>query len=498
VFAAWAVVGSSWVFPELSANSDEGVYLLQADAIAAGRLAPDAPAQDPEAYLPWFAVVRDSSYVVKYTPVHAAVLAAADVGFGSPRVALAAIAATQVVLITALARELGARRNAALLAAALFVISPIALLLSITFLAYGTSLVLLLATTLAALRAVRRRSRAAAAVAGALWGVATFARPYDGVLVALIVVAGVAFAMRRQVRDLAAPFAWALVGAVAPVVLFLLYNRAATGDLLQLPFTQLDPRDRLGFGLRAALPTDAPLDYTPARAVAALGRNLLLLVAWTGGGLLTCALAIEALARRRLRGGAVLVALLAVWPAGYLLFWGTYLTAYVWDGALFLGPYYYFPMVAALAIAAAVTLGELWRRRPLSGLVAAAGAVVLSAAVAVPALRDQLDRTSQRVAVADAVAANVGHDALVFVPPLYGNYLQNPFSFLRNTAELDGEIVYALDRGDAANRAVQAAHRARTAYRLVLGNGWSDQPGFQPDVRIERLPPIGRHPEREP
>ena len=55
----------------------------------------------------------------------------------------------------------------------------------------------------------------------------------------------------------------------------------------------------------------------------------------------------------------------------------------------------------------------------------------------------------------------VNYTAIIFVPPLYGSYLQNPFSFLRNRAEIGGDIVFALDRGDDANQA--RPERSRTA-----------------------------------
>jgi 4-amino-4-deoxy-L-arabinose transferase-like glycosyltransferase len=487
--ASWAVIGSAWIFPQLSANSDEGVYLLQADALARGHLAPPAPAADADVYLPWFAVERHGSYVLKYTPVHAAVIAGAESVFGSPRAALALIAAANVLLVIALARELGAGRRSALVAGALFLASPLVIQLSITYLAYGTSLALLLAAATAALRAARTAQPAFAAAAGIAWGFAVFARPYDALLGGIAIVAAVTLSRPRRRSELVRVGLWAGAGAVAPLLALLAFNHAMTGDALRLPFNLLESRDRPGFGLRRALPTDQPIDYTVTRAFSALGRNLLLVSAWTGGGLLACGLGIATLFRRQPRRGAFLAAILIVWPLGYLFFWGSYLTAYVWDGALFLGPYYYLPMIAAVAIAAAVGLVELWDWRPAIGAAAAALLLGLSAAVAIPALADQRDRTSQRAAVADAIHATVRAPAVVFVPPLYGPWLQNPFSFLRNRAEIGGDTVFALDRGDAANARVVQEFPHRAVYRLEIANGWSDQPGFVPQIEITRVSP---------
>ena len=73
------------------------------------------------------------------------------------------------------------------------------------------------------------------------------------------------------------------------------------------------------------------------------------------------------------------------------------------------------------------------------------------------------------------------------VPPLYGPYLQNPFSFLRNEPEIGGDVVFALDRGDDSNARVRSAYPERNSYRLIVANRWSDQPGFEPDVKVVQL-----------
>ncbi|MET0903840.1 MAG: hypothetical protein ABWZ52_11415 [Acidimicrobiales bacterium] len=488
----WAVVGSAWVLPELSANSDEGLYLLQAETLASGRLAPEAPSVDPASYQPWFSAERDGRYLLKYAPVHASVLAASDVATGSQRPALGAIAAAQVALVIALALELGAGHRAALLAGALFALAPLALQLDITYLSYGTSLALLLGAATLTARAWRTGARWAAVGAGLCWGLAAFARPYDAALmgVAMTAAAGVVLARRRvgQWQRLAPLVGLAALGAVGPLLASLGFNDAMTGDALQLPFQILEARDGPGLGLRRSLPTDGYVDYTLGRAVSSFGRNLLLVSAWGAGGLLGACLAVATLVRGRLRGGPLVVALLVVWSVGYALFWGSYVAAFLWDGALFLGPFYYLPMVAMLAIPAGVALDDLWRWRTAVAAFAVLGAGALSLAVVVPRLAEQHERSEPRSEVAEVLAREVEGPALVFVPPAYGPFLQNPLSFLRNQPGLDGRVLYAVDRGEAVNRRVQAAHPERRAYRLVLPAGWNDQPGFDPQARVEAVP----------
>ena len=158
------------------------------------------------------------------------------------------------------------------------------------------------------------------------------------------------------------------------------------------------------------------------------------------------------LVRGRLRGGPLVVAVLVVWSVGYALFWGSYVAAFLWDGALFLGPFDYLPMVAMLAIPAGVALDDLWVWRPAVAAVAVLGAGALTLAVVVPRLVEQHERSEPRSEVAEVLARELEGPALVFVPPAYGPFLQNPLSFLRNQPGLDGPVLYAVDGGEAVNR----------------------------------------------
>ena len=220
---------------------------------------------------------------------------------------------------------------------------------------------------------MRTNSRGAAVLAGLALGFAGFGRPYDAVLAGVAFGAAILFQERKRLTALVPLAACSALGIAVPAAMLLWFNHRTTGDPFQLPFNLLEPMDGPGFGERRMLAMDLPVDYTPSRAVSSLGRNLLLVVAWTAGGVLTAGLAVWALWRGRLERGGLLVALLVVWPIGYALFWGSYLTAFVWDGALFLGPYYYLPMGAALAVAGAVGLTDLFERHRALGALALVG-----------------------------------------------------------------------------------------------------------------------------
>ncbi len=449
-----------------------------------GRLQPPLPDAEAEAFVPWFASIEEESFVLKYTPVHAAAIAAVERLPGPDRLALGVIAAAQVFAVAALAAEIGVGGAKRALAAGLFAFSPLVLQLDITYLPYGTSLVLGVSALTLALRGARIGSAWSAIAAGLVWGVAFFARPYDGLLFLLVIA--VAILGRHGASGLVRAAWLGAAGAVVPVAGLLAFNGAATGDSFQLPFNLLEADDRLGFGERRALPSDAAVDFGLEEALSALGRNLFLVVVWTGGGLVAVALGFWALVRKRV-DRAALIALAVVWPIGYAFFWGSYLTAFVWDGALFLGPYYYLPLVVVVSTAAAVGLADLHRIEPRAAAAALAGMVVLSLAVILPALNDQLDRSSQRVEMAQALESEVTEPAVVFLPPVYGPYLQNPFSFLRNTPMLDDPVVYALSRSEAEDENVLDMFPRRNAYRVELPRGWSDQPDFDPVIEISQL-----------
>src|ERR671917_2098745 len=86
----WALIGSQRLFTYLSDDHDEGLYLLQANALAEGHLFPPAPEQ-ADAFRPFLSVLSDGRFVLKYAPVHASILAGSKKLTGDARPALALI-----------------------------------------------------------------------------------------------------------------------------------------------------------------------------------------------------------------------------------------------------------------------------------------------------------------------------------------------------------------------------------------------------------------------
>jgi 4-amino-4-deoxy-L-arabinose transferase-like glycosyltransferase len=517
------------LFPYHSANHDEGVYLLQASMLLEGRLELHAGAV-AEAVRPWFFVEDGSRLYSKYSPVPAAMYAISMALFGEPRVTLGIVAAGN----TGLVYWLGAMtfdRRVGLVAASLFVLSPMTLLTSSVFLPYAPTTLLNLVFAVAYLRGLRTRSVASAAVAGVAVGLAFFARPYTAVLFAAPFVAHACWTIWHAVRQsgvwplavpvrrhgITAAFGLAFVG------LTLAYNARVTGSALTFPYAAFAPLDGPGFGYREIL--GHSMVYTPELAVEANGHVLWYLAArWFVGGLLGtgCALAglVVALSRARQgsltsyrrTAGLLLAALVVTIPAGNVFFWGNRNVLATMsdptDGLLALfGPFYHFDLLAPLSIFAAVALVAGWRRlrevghrldRPRSSWLARAlsvafvlvlvvsGGAVTASLLSGPVERNQA-YTERYESAYEPIDEADFENALVFVPTPYGEWLGHPFQSLRNDPGLDGPVVYALERGPAEDFAVADAYPNRTYYRYAYRGEWTADPTGPVAPKLERL-----------
>ena len=187
--------------------------------------------------------------------------------------------------------------------------SPLFVIQSATYLSYLFNAGLLMGFVAAFLAGLRRRSPGPLAAAGLLLGLALFSRPFDAVLVAGPVLAWWAFSGgsrrlyrgdtprppgsgRHHLRRLVGEAGCLALGALPPLAAMAAYFRAATGSFLRPPFTFVGPSDTLGFGLHRMYAGMPYLDYTPARALVAVGRLTVLTGFWGFGGLLLVGLAV--------------------------------------------------------------------------------------------------------------------------------------------------------------------------------------------------------------
>ncbi|KJE25422.1 PMT family glycosyltransferase, 4-amino-4-deoxy-L-arabinose transferase [Frankia torreyi] len=487
--AAAAVVLRHTVFPLLSVNNDEGIYLLHARTLAEGRLFPPAP-HPAQSYLPWLGTVVDDHYVLKYTPFVPAVFAASLFVAGSIDPALAVIAAAAVVVTYLLGVELSGSRRVAALAATLLALSPLVLLQSAMVLSYLPALVLLQATMLGVLRGRRLHRAPPVLGAGVALGVAAAVRPYDVVLLLaplavwlLVTSAGRCWWLVR----------WLVCGLAAPAVIVLLTNAAATGSPLRLPFALLEPDDRIGFGLRKLYPADGRHDFGLTDGLSSVGDHLWLLGGWAFGGVVLAAASLAAGVRRRLSAPAAMLGLGGLlFLIGYVCFWGAWNAAELWGGIRYLGPFYMvavlIPLVhlgatgCAWGAAALVARG---RRLGFAVLVPVVAAVVtLTVVVLTGAVRDNLVLTGNDRELR-AMLRRLPDRPLVFVAANPA-FLGHPTPVTANGPDLDDPVLYAVARG-VDDLTVVADHPDRPAYLLRLAPAYDRSPGSPSTARVERL-----------
>jgi hypothetical protein len=458
VAVAISIVVHTVIFPAYSWNRDEPVYLWQVSALRDGHIFTSTGGA-PLFFQPWLSGIRNDMFFSQYTLGWPLVLLGGDVLFGTAAAAIVVGTVLAVLGTYAVARELTADRSVALVSAAAFTICPGLVIQSGLYLGYLFSLglgTLFGASLLAGLRTSRPWLLV---VSGLLVGYLFMTRPFDAFLWALAFFGFALFDGWRERRTLLRGVLWAGLGFLPLLVATLAYNRYVTGSFTQFPITAADPRDTFGFGTRSIGTRWSTTEFTPWVAVKGVGRNGIELPPFLVGSYLGVAVAaIGFWLRRRDRSTYALLAVAAVFPLGYLFFWGIALSANFADVS---APLYFIPLLPMLCVLIAVAVTAAWRRRRV---LAVLGCIVLVGAT-VPFLVDRLENnraiSDAQVPWRDAEAQFRGR-SLVFVEHS-GPYLihLNPFS--ANNAELDGRVLYAADRGPE-NLDLIAARPGRRVY----------------------------------
>ncbi|MFD1515622.1 ArnT family glycosyltransferase [Halomarina rubra] len=512
------------LFPELSTNHDEGVYLQQSAMLLEGKLW--LTTDLPGAFRPWFFVEDGTRLYPKYAPMTALVFAP-GVALGVPRLVLAVVAAGNVALVGLLARE-AFEEWTGVLAAAFALATPFFALISATFLPYAPTTLLNLTFALCYLRSLRRldaghpRASLAYALAGGVAVAFAFiARPFTAVLFALPFVGHALWTLGGRLRaagvfaTFRAPVAARLLVVAAAgatgVALTLGYNAVVTGDALLFPYEAFAPLDGLGFGYRRMLHYDRV--FTPALA---LNANLTLLwelaTRWTVAAPLGTLLALVGLST--LRDGRepdalvadrtvrVLLAGVALTVAvGNVYFWGSLNVlgglSDPTDGFMgSYGPFYHFDLLLPLSVFGAaglrlaVTRGRSWlsarprldaRQVRVVAIVLVLVAVPVAVGAQVAALDGPVERHTESSGHYERALEPIrDHEfdrGVVFVPQAFGPWLNHPFQSLRNGGSLaSGEVLYAQDRDPAGDFAVVDAYSNRTLYRFTYRGEWGPGP----------------------
>lgn len=516
------------LLPYHSSNHDEGVYLQQAAMLLDGQLFVN-PGSEPlrEAFHPWFFVESDAGLYPKYAPVPAAVFALGELA-GGYRFALAGIAAANIALCYGVASA-AFDRQTGLLAAVTMAGAPLFLFPSIAFLPYAPTTALNLLFAFAYVRSVRGADRRCAGLAGIAIGLAFFARPFTAVLFATPFVGHALWHLWRSL-----PADWSVLvrqGTVAGLGLCfvgvtLAYNATVTGSALLFPYEAFAPLDGPGFGYREILGHDA--EYTPELALRANGIALRALATewFTAGPLGTAAALGGAIAagvgirREGLNTGAPLsdrrlqILLLAVVPvvvAGNVYFWGNLnILGNLQnpdDGIISLfGPFYHFDLLVVLSVFAAhgtLSLGRFLgrlAREHVSARTVRIGALlclaltlpvvgIAEASVVGPPAERHAAYTEKFEGAYGPFEEGDLDNALVFLPPTYGEWRNHPFQYLRNDPDFDGGTVYATARNPEDDFAVLDAYPNREYHRYRYNGEWTPDPDrhVQPVLEPVRL-----------
>ncbi len=439
---AVALVVRAVVYPAMSWNRDEATYLWQVRALRAGQLLTTTGGA-PHFFQPWLTGIRGGQFFSQYTLGWPGVMLVADLLFGSSAAAMVWGTMLAVLGTYVFTREVTRDRTLALVTAALMLASPMVITQSGVYLGYLFSLGVGLLFGAALLAGLRRSRPWLFVAAGALLGVLFITRPFDAVLWALAMGGYGIFTTWRQWPRQVRAAAWVCAGFVPFLVITLIHNRIVTGSFTQFPFTAKEPLDKFGFGYRRLMPGIPGIDYTVGQAVRGTWVNGFFLPQFLVGTYLGLALAAVGLWRRRRdRTTLLLLAMMVVFPLGYFMFWGNRLAS---GFAYLSGPVYFLPLFVPLCIGIATALLALWRRR--RGLVI--GLCCLGVVATVPFLYDK-SAMNRRISEAQ-VPWEHSTDSLPGKPLVIvrdsGPYLLhfNPFS--QNGPDLDGRVLYAVDRG---------------------------------------------------
>ena len=481
-----ALAVQHFVYPAFSWNRDEVTYLWQVDGLSAGKvLMTDGGA--PQFFWPWLAGHTGTAFFAQYTLGWPLVLLAAQTVFGSPLLSLAFGTALAVLGTYAFTRELTGDRSLALLAGVFMLASPVVVIQSGTYLGYLFSLGLGLLFGTALIAGLRHPSTGLLLVAGALLGWLLLTRPLDAILWAAPFAGYAVVVYWRRWRKLASAAVVVAVSFLPFLAVTLLYNRHISGSFTTFPLTAKDPLDTFGFGFRRLAPGAALFSYSGRAAVESTLDNLRVLPRFLFGGFVGVAAAAVGLwLRRRDRSTLALLFLALAFPFGYFFFWGNLLsTAYSGLSS----PVYYIPLYFPLCVLLATVVLTVWRRHRVAAVALCAVLVLVTLASLVPQIR-----VNHRISAAQEPwrdsATHVRGPALVFVANA-GDYLLHLNPYSRNGRNLDGRLLYAVDRG-ADDIDLMAMHPDRVPYLQVTTDPRWDNPinyhdASPPDVSLVPL-----------
>ena len=491
LLAVGTVILAGWVsvtiFDRLPHVEDEVAFLFQARTLAGGEIVAEPPAR-PEFFRIPFVIVRDDMWFGKYPPGYPLVLTLGVLA-GAPWLVNPLLGGLGVLLVFVAGRRLYDAQTG-LVAAALLAISPFLMLQAGSMMSHVAALVWTLLALLAFEAVVRRGAAWPAFGCGAALGMLALTRSLTAAGIGLPIGIWLLALIVRDRHNLR--LAGLVAGGVLPFVVALLaYNWFTTGSPFRTGYELWWEWDRIGFG--EGVSRDG--NYTLYEAWDNMQSNLialsmyvygwparLSLVPATGAAVLAVRRAV--LWRRDLAARPSRADIAAnrwdIFLAGTVVSLISIHVIYWTDGQMY-GPRYYFEIIGALALLSArallvlaSALSERVRQAGLSRATAqatAASAILLVVTllslhsarnfsqVRFDEFRDWYGINRDGLDTIDEAGIT---NAVIFIDTeTWSEYA--PF-FLESAPGLDTDIIYAIDRGPAANRRLLSDYPDRDAY----------------------------------
>lgn len=373
VFTIWMVYEPLEGIPK---GGDEAAYFFQSKIFAAGHFsAPSPSVEDPRTFFPFRHFIFDEQgrWFIMYTPIHSIFMAPFTAAGLAPLLGPFEGLLSLVGMFLLLRAWMGEARARA--AALLLVLSPFYLLLSSSFMAHNSNLMLVVWALYFITRMEQGGGYLNGSAGGLLLGLALCTKPYPIVWWAIFLTAALLAKHRmKAIPRLAAITA----GAVPPVLLLLGINWFYTGSPFRLTYNLARWNSLIGFGPHKAWsPSYGDYAHTPLRGILNVAQQVGVgSVALFGWPLVS--------------GVPILAALFAVrndrrilWLFGLLLMSAGFMTLH-YSASVDYGPRHYYTLVPVLMALTVVGFSVLltaahrkWHRRGGSFVILSTGAMFL-------------------------------------------------------------------------------------------------------------------------
>lgn len=459
-----------FIFPYYSNNHDEGVYIFQAKMLAEGKIYLNSD-EYSDFFNTWFFINDDNKLYSRYTPVHSLIICV-FILLGNMGLTIGVMAGLNIIFLYFIAKEIY-DKDTAKIVSIICLSSPLFLIISSTYLSYTSSFLFGMIFIYYFIKSTKNDNRKYPMVAGIFLGVLFFDRPYDAILIGIPFIGYIIYrtVVGRDKKNFTNLYLICL--SFLPIFLIVLsYNYVLTGNPFLFPFSKYEPLDTLGFGIKTVSPYSPIYLYTIDEAIESTKIFLYqLLFNWTAVGIFFICFSLFAiLFRKRLRLSIyrlsiyekLLLMMFLSGVMGNFLFWGIYHTL-KWENAInMFGPIYYFNLLLPISVifgrvtyhinnyinnqCSAVRLYNIKLDRFIGSIILVL-IVLANIWLVYPKMELNYKYTEKNEKMYSIILDNKISNAVIFLPTIYGPYIQHPFGYLINDPSFNGSIVYSKDLG---------------------------------------------------